>query len=87
MKDLIRKPLRWLHESNRDKHLLGGALVGFLSTDLYCSLLSGTAAGASLELKDKLYGGKPDAVDFALTLLGSLIGYALRSTLTGWAWV
>lgn len=87
MKDLIRNTLKWLHESNRDKHLLGGALIGFLATDLYCALYAGCAAGGALELKDKLYGNRADPIDFALTALGSLIGYALRSTLTGWAWV
>lgn len=87
MKDFIQKAVKWVHESNRDKHLLGGLLIGFLATDLYCALYAGCAAGGAMELKDKLYGGKADAIDFGLTALGSLIGYALRSTLTGWAWV
>ena len=33
---------------------------------------------SALELKDKLWGGKPDVVDWAMTIVGVALGYGLR---------
>lgn len=71
----------WLRESNRWKHLLGGLTLGLLADGWYCTVLCGTAAGGSLELKDWQWGGRPDWVDFLLTLAGSIIGYSLKHLL------
>ena len=34
--------------------------------------------GGMLELKDKLWGGKPDIVNWCLTIAGVAIGYGLH---------
>lgn len=77
-KKIMNKFFYWMKESNRWKHLLGGALIGGLSNGWYCMLLAGGVAAGSLELKDKLYGGKWDWVDFGLTMAGACVGYAVR---------
>ena len=68
----------WLFESNRWKHLVGGILIGAGANDWYCAAYAGVGVAAALELKDKLWGGKPDWIDFALTVAGVAIGYTLR---------
>lgn len=72
------KIIKWLGESNRYKHLIGGVFIGAGSDDMYCAAYSGVGIAGALELKDKLYGGSPDAVDFVITLVGVAIGYTLR---------
>jgi hypothetical protein len=69
---------QWLKESNRIKHLVGGVAVGLGANDWYCAEYSGIGVAASLELKDKLWGGKPDWIDFTLTVFGVNIGYTIR---------
>jgi uncharacterized protein YfiM (DUF2279 family) len=68
----------WLSESNRWKHLMGGILIGAGADDWYCAAYAGVGVAAALELKDKLWGGEPDWIDFALTVAGVAIGYTLR---------
>ncbi|MDY5632533.1 MAG: hypothetical protein SPF56_08610 [Bacteroidaceae bacterium] len=68
----------WFKASNRWKHLLGGALIGGMADGWYCALLAGGAAAGSLELKDRLTGGRWDWVDFGLTMAGACVGYAVR---------
>ena len=68
----------WFKESNRWKHLLGGVAVGAGSDDWYCAIYAGAGIGAAMEFKDYQWGGKPDWIDAALTLAGSLVGYGIR---------
>jgi hypothetical protein len=68
----------WLSESNRWKHLVGGILIGAGADDWYCAAYAGVGVAAALELKDKLWGGEPDWIDFTLTVAGVAIGYTLR---------
>lgn len=74
----MRKLLTWLKESNRYKHLLGGIAIGAFANSLYCAAYAGVGVATTLELKDKLWGGKFDIVDLSLTLAGVAIGYGVR---------
>lgn len=60
----MKKVIKWLKESNRYKHLIGGVLIG---------------AATALELKDKMWGGKADIVDWGLTVGGVAIGFGVRT--------
>lgn len=75
----MKKILEWLKASNRWKHLLGGVLVGCGANGWYCAVYAGCAVAGALELKDKLWGGKWDWVDLALTIAGACMGYGLMS--------
>lgn len=74
----MEKILAWLNASNRMKHLVGGFLIGLFADDLYCAEYAGVGVAAALELKDKLWGGKPDWIDFSITVIGVNIGYGIR---------
>ena len=74
----MRKLLKWLKESNRYKHLLGGIAIGAFANSLYCAAYVGLGVATALELKDKMWGGKFDLVDLSLTLAGVAIGYGVR---------
>ena len=63
----------WLLESNREKHLIGGFVLGLTLTVL-CVL--GCAGG--MEFKDRQWGGKWDWLDFAATMLGGFLGQAIQ---------
>ena len=74
MEDIIS----WLKESHRLQHVVGGLAIGLLSDSNYCATLSGLVVASSLELKDKLWGGKWDWVDWALTIGGVIVGRLIR---------
>ena len=74
----MKRIWQWLKDSNRLKHLLGGIVVGFGANDWYCAEYAGIGVAAALELKDKLWGGEPDWVDFAITVAGVNVGYLVR---------
>ena len=65
--------MKWIKESNRDKHLLYAIPCGLLSTILFAA---GLAIG--MEFKDKQWGGKFDYLDLLATLIGGLIGQAIQ---------
>ena len=64
---------KWITESNRLKHLFGGAILALLFT-FFCAM----GCGGGMEFKDKAWGGKWDWLDFIATCLGGLIGQALQ---------
>ena len=68
----------WITESNRLKHLVGGIIIGIGANDVYCAAYAGIGIASALELKDKLWGGKPDIIDWLLTVGGVAVGYAIR---------
>ena len=74
----MRKLFKWLKESDRYKHLLGGIAIGAFANSLYCAAYAGVGVATALELKDKLWGGKFDLVDLSLTLAGVAVGYGVR---------
>jgi hypothetical protein len=45
---------------------------------VYCAVYAGLGIASALELKDKLWGGKWDWIDWALTVGGVTIGYLIR---------
>lgn len=64
------KVLQWWRASNRWKHFLFAIPLGAV-----CGAPFTTGVGLGMEIKDHLYGGKDDFVDFALTAVGGLIGH------------
>lgn len=75
----MEKLIKWLKESHRWLHLAGGALVGIFANDVYCAAYAGVGVAGATELKDKLYGNKFDWIDFGLTVLGTAIGFGVRT--------
>lgn len=75
---MVKNIIQWILESNRWKHLTGGILVGAGADDIYCAAYAGIGVAGALELKDYQWGGKPDWIDFTLTIVGVAIGYASR---------
>ena len=75
---MVKNIIQWILESNRWKHLTGGILVGAGADDIYCAAYAGIGVAGALELKDYQWGGKPDWIDFTLTIVGVSIGYASR---------
>ena len=65
--------MKWIKESNRDKHLLYAIPCGLLGTILFAA---GLAIG--MEFKDKQWGGKFDYLDLLATLIGGLIGQTIQ---------
>lgn len=66
--------MKWLKESNRQKHLLYAIPIGFIFTIL---AVLGYAFG--MEFKDQQWGGKFDWLDIAATLIGGVIGQILQA--------
>lgn len=68
MKELID----WWKASNRWKHFLFAIPLGAA-----CGAPFTTGVGLGMEVKDHLYGGKADFVDFALTAVGGAVGHGV----------
>lgn len=66
--------MKWLKESNRQKHLLYAIPIGFIFTIL---AVLGCAFG--MEFKDQQWGGKFDWLDIVATLIGGVIGQILQA--------
>lgn len=73
---LMRRALDWWKASNRWKHLVYAIPCGVV---LGWEFTVGLAVG--MEFKDKLWGGKPDFIDYFLTCLGGLIGWGVMRLL------
>jgi len=74
--------MKWLKESDRWKHLLGGILIGLLSLgNWYTAALAGVGVASALELKDKLWYGNWDWIDWAITIAGVAIGFGISFTI------
>ncbi len=80
----MKKVIDFLKESNRWKHLLGGFILGLLSSSLYCATLVGLSTGGALEFKDKEYGNTFDFIDVSCTLTGTLLGFLIRELFLKW---
>ena len=65
--------MKWLKESNRQKHLLYAIPIGFL-----CTILAVLGCAFGMEFKDKQYGGEFDWLDIAATMIGGAIGQILQ---------
>lgn len=66
------KVIQWWKASNRWKHFLFAIPLGAV-----CGAPFTTGIGLGMEVKDHLYGGKADFVDFILTAVGGLIGHGV----------
>lgn len=53
-------------------------MIGLGADDWYCACYTGAGVGGALELKDVLYGGSWDWIDFALTASGAVVGHSIR---------
>lgn len=60
-----------LSQQDKQKHLILGALLGFVS------ILLAIAGGLYKEIKDKSQGGKFEPQDLLATILGGLVGQAV----------
>ena len=79
----IKKFWEWLKSSHRLLHFLIGIVVGFGANGVYCAIYTGFGVSITSELKDKLWGGIWDWIDFSLTLGGVAIGYTARALIFG----
>lgn len=68
----MKKLINWWKASNRWKHFLFAIPLGAV-----CGAHFTTGVGLGMEIKDHLYGGKVDFVDFALTAVGGFIGHGV----------
>ena len=62
----------WWKASNRWKHFLFAIPLGAV-----CGAPFTTGVGLGMEVKDHLYGGRADFVDFLLTAVGGAIGHGV----------
>lgn len=67
-----KKVIQWWKASNRWKHFLFAIPLGAV-----CGAPFTTGVGLGMEVKDHLYGGKADFVDFFLTAVGGAIGHGV----------
>ena len=68
----MKKLIDWWKASNRWKHFFFAIPLGAV-----CGAHFTTGVGLGMEVKDRLYGGKADFVDFALTAVGGVIGHGI----------
>lgn len=71
-KGLARRVFDWWKASNRWKHLVYAIPCGVV-----CGWEFTIGLAAGMEFKDKLWGGKPDFIDYLLTCFGGLIGWGV----------
>ena len=70
----MKKIFKWFLASNRYKHFIGGFVIGVGADSTYCAMYAGCGVAAALELKDRLWGGKWDWIDFGCTVAGEVLG-------------
>lgn len=73
----MNKIIQFFAASNRYKHLIGGFAVATFAGSLYAAIYAAIVAASCLELKDRLYGGQWDWIDWLCTLLGGFIAALL----------
>lgn len=79
----MKKIIEWFKNSHRWLHLLVGLLIGFGAMSIYCAAYAGIGVAVTSELKDKLWGGLWDWIDFVLTVAGVAIGYVIHRLIFG----
>lgn len=75
----MKKIWGWLTTNHRIHRLGLGFVYGVAANSWYCAAYGGLGVAGALELKDHLWGGKPDIIDFLLTVAGVAAGFAIRS--------
>lgn len=77
----MKKVIEWFKVSHRGLHLLLGIVVGLFPTGWWNTEVLAAGVAGSMEFKDwqwRACGGKPDIVDFLLTVIGVNIGHIIR---------
>ena len=69
---ILKSIIGWWKASNRWKHFLFAIPLGAV-----CGAPFTTGVGLGMEIKDHLYGGRADFVDFLLTAVGGVIGHGV----------
>lgn len=69
---ILKSIIDWWKASNRWKHFLFAVPLGAV-----CGAPFTTGVGLGMEVKDHLYGGRADFVDFLLTAVGGVIGHGV----------
>lgn len=69
---ILKNIIGWWKASNRWKHFLFAIPLGAV-----CGAHFTTGVGLGMEIKDHLYGGRADFVDFLLTAVGGVIGHGV----------
>lgn len=73
---ILKCIIDWWKASNRWKHFFFAIPLGAV-----CGAPFTTGVGLGMEVKDHLYGGKADFVDFLLTAVGGLVGHGVMLVL------
>ena len=79
----MKKIIEWFKNSHRWLHLPVGLLIGFGAMSIYCAAYAGIGVAVTSELKDKLWGGLWDWIDFVLTVAGVALGYVIHGLIFG----
>lgn len=74
----MKNIIDWLKSSHRLQHFGLGVVYGLFANGWYCALYGGIGVAGALEFKDYKWGGKPDWIDFLLTLAGVMAGYGIK---------
>lgn len=53
-------------------------IIKWLGANSTCAAYAGVGVAAALELKDELWGGKWDWIDFGCTVAGVVVGRLIR---------
>nr|DAV76633.1 MAG TPA: putative periplasmic lipoprotein [Caudoviricetes sp.] len=69
---ILKSIIGWWKASNRWKHFFFAIPIGAV-----CGAPFTTGVGLGMEIKDHLYGGRADFVDFHLTAAGGVIGHGV----------
>lgn len=69
---ILKSIIGWWKASNRWKHFLFAIPLGAV-----CGAPFTTGVSLGMEVKDHLYGGRADFVDFLLTAVGGVIGHGI----------
>lgn len=72
----MKKLINWWKAPNRWKHFLFAIPLGAV-----CGAPFTTGVGFGMEVKDRLYGGNADFVDFLLTAVGGVVGHCVMLVL------
>lgn len=76
---MLEKNIKCMVQSNRWKYLLLsiGIVIGTVADDAYCAFLACTCTAGATGVKQE-WGGKPDWIDFGITLSGVVVGHLIR---------
>lgn len=71
----MKRIIEWLKTSHRGMHLLMGVVIGLLPVGWWNTEVLACGVAGAMEFKDHQWGGRPDWVDFTLTVAGVNLGH------------